>query len=182
MKLTSYKPHTHTKPEKEWHDACEQIAKLVQQMPALEELTYVYPLAELIHLLTNGSWISGLPFMATVWEKISTSLTKIVLDLGQPVRLQQVGKHEYKSYITPAEMKPLVQQTKLRELRLFGMHDSLQSVYWETVFRNTSETGMRVLDLNMAHPPIVRQGHWHKAEDVRGLTIPKADSKEKEYK
>lgn len=151
-------------------------------MPALKELTYVYLLAALACSLMSPSWISGLPFMAVVWEKLSTSLTKLVLDLGQPVRLQQDGTNEYKSYITPAEMRPLVQQTELEELRLFGMHDSLQSVYWETVFRNTSKTGMRVLDLNMAAHPIVRQDHWRKAEDVRGLTVPKADSKEKEYK
>ncbi|RYO69995.1 hypothetical protein AA0113_g3368 [Alternaria arborescens] len=166
QKQYANEPHPHTKPEKEWHDAGEQIAKLVQQMPALKELT----------------WISGLPFMAVIWEKLSTSLTKLILDLGQPVRLQQDGTNEYKSYITPAEMRPLVQQTELEELRLFGMHDSLQSVYWETVFRNTSTTGMRVLDLNMAAPPIVRQDHWRKADNVRGLTVPKADSKEKEYK
>ncbi|KAG9187730.1 hypothetical protein G6011_05601 [Alternaria panax] len=166
QKRYANEPHPHTKPEQEWHDTAEQIAKLIQQMPALKELT----------------WISGLPFMVVTWDKLSTSLVKLVLDLGQPVRLQQDGKNEYKSYITLAEMKPLVQQTKLEELRLFGMHDSFQSIYWETVFRNTSKTGMRVLDLNMAAPPIVRQDYWHKAEDVRGLTVPKANSKEKEYK
>jgi hypothetical protein len=128
------------------------------------------------------SWISGLPFMAVIWTKMSTSLTKLVLDLGQPVRLQQDGKNEYKSYITPAEMKPLVRQTELEELRLFRMHDSFQSIYWEAVFRNESKTGMRVLDLDMEAPPIVRKDHWHKAEDVRGLTVPKENSKEKEYK
>ncbi|KAI4620507.1 uncharacterized protein J4E87_007195 [Alternaria ethzedia] len=155
-----------TKREQEWRDAGEHIAKLVEQMPALKELT----------------WISALPFMAVTWTKLSTSLTKLVLDLGQPVRLQQDGENEYKSYISPAEMKPLVQQTELEELRLFHMHDSLQSIYWEAVFRNTSKTGMRVLDLDMAAPPIVRKEHWHKAEEVRGLTVPKIDSKEKEYK
>ena len=120
--------------------------------------------------------------MAVLWTKLSTSLTKLVLDLGQPVRLQQDGENEYKSYISPAEIKPLIQQTELKELRLFHMHDSYQSIYWEAVFRNTSKTGMRVLDLDMAAPPIVRKDHWHRAEDVRGLTVPKIDSKEKEYK
>jgi 2-polyprenyl-3-methyl-5-hydroxy-6-metoxy-1,4-benzoquinol methylase len=100
-------------------------------MPALKELTYAYLLAALDYSLMSPSWISGLPFMAVIWEKLSTSLTKLILDLGQPVRLQQDGTNEYKSYITPAEMRPLVQQTELEELRLFGMHDSLQSVYWE---------------------------------------------------
>lgn len=130
----------------------------------------------------GSSWISDLPFMAVIWTKLSTSLTKLVLGLGQPVHLQQDGENEYKSYITPAEMKPLVQQTELEELRLFHMHDSLQSIYWEAVFRNTSKTGMRVLDLDMAAPPIVRKEHWRKADDVRGLTVLKTDSKEKEYK
>ncbi|KAI4675582.1 uncharacterized protein J4E88_007615 [Alternaria novae-zelandiae] len=166
QKRYANEPHWSTKSEQNWHDAGEQIAKLVEQMPALKELT----------------WISDLPFMAVIWTKLSTSLTKLVLDLGQPVRLQQDGENEYKSYISPAEMRPLVQQTELEELRLFNMHDSYQSIYWETVFRNTSKTGMRVLDLDMAAPPIVRKDHWHKAADVRGLTVPKIDSKEKEYK
>jgi hypothetical protein len=120
--------------------------------------------------------------MACIWEKLSTSLTKLVLDLGQPVRLQQDGNVEYKSYIAPSEMRPLVQQTELKELRLFRMHDSLQSIYWETVYGNVVKDGMRVLDLQMAAAPLVRKEHWHKAEAVVGLTVPKADSKEKEYK
>ncbi|KAL1796895.1 hypothetical protein ACET3X_005435 [Alternaria dauci] len=177
-----WKPTVPKKGEQEWPNACDRIAMLVEHMPALTELTCVHLLAAPACWLMISSWISGLPFMAVIWEKLSTSLTKLTLDLGQPVRLEQDGTKEYRSYITPAEMRPLVQQTKLKELRLFGMHDSLQSVYWETVFRNTSEIGMRVLDLSMAAPPIVRQNHWHKAEDVRGLTVPKADSKEKEYK
>lgn len=44
MKLTSYQPHWFTKSGQNWHDAGEHIAKLVEQMPALKELTYVYPL------------------------------------------------------------------------------------------------------------------------------------------
>jgi len=44
MKLNSSQPHWPTKSEQNWHDAGEQIAKLVEQMPALKELTYVYPL------------------------------------------------------------------------------------------------------------------------------------------
>ncbi|KAF1834152.1 hypothetical protein BDW02DRAFT_647814 [Decorospora gaudefroyi] len=159
-------PHISTKPEQEWHKAGQEIAKFVQQMTALKELT----------------WISSLPFMACIWEKLSTSLTKLVLDLGQPVRLQQDGDMEYKSYITVNEMKPLLQQTQLKELRLFRMHDSFQSVYWEAVFRNVSESGMCVIDLQMAAAPIVRKEHWHKAENVVGLTVPKEHSKEKEYK
>ena len=44
VKLTSSQPHLFTKSEQNWHDAGEQIAKLVEQMPALKEFTYVYPL------------------------------------------------------------------------------------------------------------------------------------------
>jgi hypothetical protein len=120
--------------------------------------------------------------MTCIWEKLSTSLTRLVLDLGQPVRLQQDGDVEYKSYITPSEMKPLSQQTELKELRLFRMHDSLQSIYWETVYSNKSKDGMRVLDLQMAAAPLVRKEHWHKAQDVVGLTVPKENPSEKDNK
>lgn len=120
--------------------------------------------------------------MSVVWETLPTSLTKLVLDLGQPVRIEQDGDIEYKSYITQADMRPLVQQTKLKELRLFRMHDSMQSIVWETIFRNVSESGVRIADLQMAAEPLVRATHWHKAEDVVGLTVPKQDSNEKEYK
>ena len=127
-----------------------------------------------------------MPFMPVVWEKLTTSLTKLVLDLGQPIKVHYDVKHdhviEYNSYIAANEMKPLVQQTQLKELRLFRMQDSMQSSIWETIFRNTSENGMHVADLQMAAAPIVRSMHWHKADDVVGLTVPKADSKEKEYK
>lgn len=120
--------------------------------------------------------------MSVVWETLPTSLTKLVLDLGQPIRIERDGDIEYKSYITQTDMRPLVQQTELKELRLFRMHDSMQSVVWETIFMNVSESGMRVADLQMAAEPLVRATHWHKAEDVRGLTVPKQDSNEKEYK
>ncbi|CAA9965261.1 hypothetical protein PTMSG1_08620 [Pyrenophora teres f. maculata] len=156
--------------EKEHREAGDAIAKLVEQMPALKELT----------------WISGLPFMPVIWEKLPTSLTKLVLDLGQPVKVHHDVQHdqviEYNSYIASNEMKPLVQYTQLKELRLLRMQDSMQSLVWETIFRNTSENGMRVVDLQMAAAPLVRSKHWHTAEDVVGLTVPKADSKEKEYK
>lgn len=124
--------------------------------------------------------------MSVVWEKIPTSLTKLVLDLGQPINVhhdvQQDRVVDYNYYITANEMKPLVHQTKLEELRLFRMQDSMQASIWEAIFRNTSENGMRIADLQMAAAPLVRSKHWHKAEDVVGLTVPKADSKEKEYK
>ncbi|XP_014551631.1 hypothetical protein COCVIDRAFT_42068 [Bipolaris victoriae FI3] len=158
--------HGKSKSEREWEEAVGKIAKMIEKMPGLKELT----------------WIAGIPFMSVVWETLPTSLTKLVLDLGQPIRIEQDGDIEYKSYITQTDMRPLVQQTELKELRLFRMHDSMQSVVWETIFMNVSESGMRVADLQMAAEPLVRATHWHKAEDVRGLTVPKQDSNEKEYK
>ncbi|RMZ72329.1 cytochrome P450 3A9 [Pyrenophora seminiperda CCB06] len=156
--------------EKEYHEAGEEISKLIEKMPALKELT----------------WISGLPFMPIVWEKLSTSLTKLVLDLGQPIKVHHDVQHdrvvEYNSYITANEMKPLVQQTRLKELRLFRMQDSMQSSVWEAIFRNVTENGMRVVDLQMAAAPLVRSKHWLKADDVAGLTVLKGGSKEKDYK
>ncbi|PZD46777.1 hypothetical protein A1F97_00553 [Pyrenophora tritici-repentis] len=165
-----YEDSKYSKLEKEHRAAGEAIAKLVEHMPALKELT----------------WISGLPFMPVVWEKLPTSLTKLVLDLGQPMKVHHDVQHEkvieYNSYITANEMKPLACQTQLKELRLLRIQDSMQSVVWETIFRNKSEDNMRVADLQMAAAPLVRTKHWHKAEDVVGLTVPKGDFKEKEYK
>ncbi|KAF2132391.1 hypothetical protein P153DRAFT_285814 [Dothidotthia symphoricarpi CBS 119687] len=152
--------------KREWREATEKIAELISSMTALKELT----------------WISGLPFMACVWEKLPTTLTKLVLDLGQPVRLEQDGDVQYKSYITTNEMKPLQHQTMLKELRLLRLYDSLQCVVWETVFRNKSRGGIRVLDLQMAAAPLVRLEHWRQAKDVVGLTVPNEECKEKEYK
>lgn len=120
--------------------------------------------------------------MACVWGALNNSLTKLIIDLGVPVRLEQNGETMHKSYITLAEMKQLQEQTQLKELRLFNMHDSYQSIVWATVHSNTTSGGMRLLELNMAAPPDVRVAHWHKAEDVRGLTVPKEDDRDKEYK
>jgi hypothetical protein len=117
-----------------------------------------------------------------VWEKLPTTLTKLVLDLGEPVRLDQDGEFLHKSYITLSEMKPLLEQVKLKELRLFRVRDSLQPLVWETVFRNISDSGMRVLDLQMAAAPIVRSEQWKKANDVAGLTVPTEECEEKQYK
>jgi hypothetical protein len=105
-----------------------------------------------------------------------------VLDLGEPVRLDQDGDLLHKSYITSNEMKPLQKQVKLKELRLFRVHESFQLTVWETVFRNTSAGGMRVLDLQMAFAPIVRSEQWTKAKDVAGLTVPTEQSPDKVYK
>jgi hypothetical protein len=88
----------------------------------------------------------------------------------------------HKSYITPDEMKLLQEQVKLKELRLFRVHNSFQPLVWETIFRNTSEGGMRILDLQMAAAPIVRSEQWKKAKDVAGLTVSLEDSEEKGYK
>ena len=66
--------------------------------------------------------------MSSVLEKLPSSLSKLILDLGQPIHLHQNGDELYKSYITPIEMKALQQQTELTELRLFRMHYSLQSI------------------------------------------------------
>ncbi|KAF2856991.1 hypothetical protein T440DRAFT_383421 [Plenodomus tracheiphilus IPT5] len=160
-------PHLFTKQEEEWHEAGKNIAKFVALMPKLEELT----------------WISSLPFTAWVWEGLSLSMTKIIIDIGFPVRLQVNGFDDiYKSYITCKELKPLIQQTKLEELRLFHMQDSYQNIIWETVYRNTNEDGMRLLDLTMAEPPLVRPKHWQKANDVAGLTVAIAEACGKEYK
>ncbi|KAH9863150.1 hypothetical protein IAQ61_009427 [Plenodomus lingam] len=112
-------------------------------------------------------------------------MTKIIIDLGYPVRLIVNGFSAHESFITSDELKPLVQQTKLKELRLFHMKDdsySYQPVIWETVYRNSNENGMRLLDINMADPPIVRSEHWHKAEDVAGLTVAHCKTGDKDYK
>lgn len=185
-KHVDYQQSKYSELEKEHHDAGEAIAELIEQMPGLKELTYVQHSQLFALSLMCSSWISGLPFMSVVWEELPTSLTKLVLDLGQPINVhhdvQQDRVIDYNYYITANEMKPLAHQTKLEELRLFRMQDSMQTSIWEAIFRNTSEDGMRVADLQMAAAPLVRSKHWHKAADVVGLTVPKADSKEKEYK
>jgi hypothetical protein len=126
--------------------------------------------------------MSGLPFTAAVWENLPTKLTKLVLDLGEPVRLDQDGNVLHKSYITANEMKPLLEFVKLKELPLFQVRDSLQPLVWETVFRHRSEDAMRVLDIQMAAAPIVRPEQWRRAKNVAGLTVPTEESEEKEYK
>jgi hypothetical protein len=74
------------------------------------------------------------------------------------------------------DMMPLVEFTKLRELRIFGMRDTCQSVIWEAVFRNEADDkGMHVLDLQMAEKPLVRQAHWVGASEVQGLKVSNPD-------
>jgi hypothetical protein len=113
---------------------------------------------------------------------LPTELTKLVLDLGEPVRLEQDGDVLHQSYITPDEMKPMQEYVRLKELRIFRVHNSFQPLVWESVFRNTSEGGMRILDIQMAAAPIVRSENWKKAKDVAGLTVALETSKEKCYK
>ncbi|KAF1913972.1 hypothetical protein BDU57DRAFT_558891 [Ampelomyces quisqualis] len=151
---------------KKWAEATAKICNLLEQMGNLEELT----------------WISGLPFTSVVFEKLPTTLKKLVIDVGEPVRLEQDGDVLHKSFITQNELKPLKEQVKLKELRLFRVRDSVQSIVWETVFRNTSEGSMRVLDVQMAAAPIVRSERWKKAKDVAGLTVPTESANSMEYK
>jgi hypothetical protein len=120
--------------------------------------------------------------MAAIWDELPTSLTKLVLDLGEPVRLEQDGPVLHESYITHGEMKPLVKFVKLTELRLFRIHESFQPTVWETVFRNTSTSGMRVLDLQMAGAPIVRSKEWRMAKDVTGANFPFKGTEDEQYK
>ncbi|KAH7406154.1 hypothetical protein DE146DRAFT_435409 [Phaeosphaeria sp. MPI-PUGE-AT-0046c] len=151
----------------EWKEATEKIGSLIEQMGNLEELT----------------WFSGLPFTAAVLEKLSNSmLKKLVVDLGEPVRLDENGDIIHESYITFNELRPLQEQVKLKELRLFRVHDSIQAIVWETIFRNTSDGGMRILELQMAKAPIVRSEQWKKAKDVTGLTVPTEEATEQGYK
>ncbi|KAL5119518.1 hypothetical protein ACEQ8H_002583 [Pleosporales sp. CAS-2024a] len=149
-----------------WQQATAKICELLQQMSSLKELT----------------WVSGLPFTASVWAKLPTTLVKLVLDLGGPVRLEQDGNLLHKSYITSDEVRPLLEQTKLEELRLLNVHNSFQPLLWETVFRNTSECGMRILDIKMAAAPIVRFEQWKRAKDVAGLTVALEEAEDKVYK
>lgn len=120
--------------------------------------------------------------MTCIWKSLPNTLTKLVLDLNQAFTMYEDGNYQHKFPITSADMKLLLEMTKLQELRLFGMQSSLQPVIWETVFRNTSDKGLRVLELQMVAAPLVRPGHWRKAGDVVDLN-PVSDSiREKEYK
>jgi hypothetical protein len=119
--------------------------------------------------------------MAPLWNALPTTLVRLVVDLGQPIRYEIYGVQR-EHYIQADDMKPLVQQTHLRELRLFRLPFSMQSIAWETVFRNTSDGGMQILELQMADRPIVRNEHWTKADEVRGLNVAHAALLEIEYK
>lgn len=113
--------------------------------------------------------------MDTVWDALPKSLTKLIIDISRPIGVDQHDSKRNK-YISQEGMKSLVEFTKLRELRIFGMRDTFQSVIWEAVFRNEADDkGMHVLDLQMAEKPLVRQKHWVGAKDVQGLRVSNED-------
>ncbi|KAF2691997.1 hypothetical protein K458DRAFT_438286 [Lentithecium fluviatile CBS 122367] len=143
----------------QWCKDVEMICGLINEMINLEELT----------------WMSELPFMEMVWEVLPKTLTKLIIDVGRPVRVDQHNPY-HKKYISQESMKPLVEFNKLRELRIFGMRDTFQSIIWEAVFRNEADDkGMHVLDLQMAEKPLVREKHWVAANDLQGLKVSNKD-------
>lgn len=111
-------------------------------------------------------------------------LSTLVLDLGKHVRVVDDSVNVTKVHISPVDMMPLVKQTRLRELRLFGLRDSLQYIAWTTVYKNKLPGGMQILELQMDAMPIIRDDNnkWHKAVDVRGLTVAQPGVLEKPYK
>ncbi|KAF2709773.1 hypothetical protein K504DRAFT_345443, partial [Pleomassaria siparia CBS 279.74] len=162
--LTTNKGRTVSRQEVEWDGGIERICKLIEKLPNLKELT----------------WISSLPFTEAVWSALpSTTLSTLVIDVGAPVHLDSNYSNR-PTYISQESMKPLVNFRNLKELRIFNIHNSLQSIIWETVYRNTSDNkGMSVLDLSMASGPFVRDQPWNKAKDVMGLNV--TISKKEEY-
>lgn len=133
--------------------------------------------------LTN-SWIAGLPFMPSIFRDLPARLKTLVLDLGNQVRVYDDNVVLMELHISPMDMEPLVKYTRLQELRLFGLRDSLQFIAWRTVFHNKRRGGMQTLELHMDAMPIMRNNNnkWHKALDVRGLTVAQPGLLEKPYK
>lgn len=120
--------------------------------------------------------------MASVFKVLPAKLTKLVLDLGNLNSVKDDGVQLWMRHMNPSDMEPLVKQTRLAELRLLRLRDSLQSIIWKTVFQNESPGGMHILELQMDAMPIVRNSKWHKASDVHGLTVPLPGLLEKPYK
>lgn len=120
--------------------------------------------------------------MASVFNELPTNLTKLVLDLGNHVHVVDDGITLSELHIRADDMKPLLKQTRLLELRLLRLRDSLQFIAWKTVFLSQVPGGMRILELQMDAEPIVRRNQWHKANDVRGLTVAHGGLLEKPYK
>ena len=124
--------------------------------------------------------------MASVFNELPTKLTKLVLDLGNHVRVVDNIVSLTKLHIRSEDMQPLLKQTRLVELRLLRLKDSLQFIAWKAVYLNQLPGGMRVLELQMDDMPIIRcndnNNKWHKALDVRGLTVAQPGLLEKPYK
>lgn len=120
--------------------------------------------------------------MASVFNVLPTKLTKLILDLGNLNSVKDDGVSLWMLHIKPKDMEPLMKQTRLLELRLLRLRDSLQSIAWKTVFLNEVPGGMRILELQMDAMPIVHNIEWHKASDVHGLTVPLPGLLEKPYK
>ena len=122
--------------------------------------------------------------MPSVFDDLPTKLSVLVLDLGNHIRVVDDEFNVTKVHIIPNDMAPLVKQTRLRELRLFRLRDSLQFIAWKTVYLNKRPGGMQVLELQMDGMPILRgnSNKWHKAVDVSGLTVAQPGLLEKLYK
>lgn len=116
--------------------------------------------------------------MEVVWDALPTTLSKLVVDVGQAVRLEPLDSM-HALYLPLESMKPLVNFKKLEELRIFNMRDSLQPIIWETVFQNEAgNQGMRILELQMAAAPLVRKDHWIQGKAVEGLFVSNDDPQE----
>ncbi|KAF3045653.1 hypothetical protein E8E12_011005 [Didymella heteroderae] len=156
----------------EWKEGVDAVCELIRAMMKLKELI----------------WLGGLPFMPCVFDDLNKrKLTKLVLDLHNHVRVADEahdGRFLVKLHISPLDMDPLLKQTKLQELRLRRLRDSMQLITWKTVYLNELPGGMRTLELQMDAMPIIRDGgsKWHKAVDVRGLTVAQPGLLEKPYK
>lgn len=125
--------------------------------------------------------------MPSVFEDLNKrKLTKLVLDLHNTVRVfdEDGNGRVVKLHISSLDMGPLLKQTRLQELRLRRLRDSMQLIAWKTVFLNELPGRMRTLELQMEHAPIIRNddSKWHKAADVRGLTVAQPGFLEEPYK
>ncbi|KAF3046697.1 hypothetical protein E8E11_005620 [Didymella keratinophila] len=155
----------------EWKEGVDAVRELIRSMKKLKELI----------------WLGDLPFMPSVFEDLNKrKLTKLVLDLHNTVRVfdEDGNGRVVKLHISSLDMGPLLKQTRLQELRLRRLRDSMQLIAWKTVFLNELPGRMRTLELQMEHAPIIRNddSKWHKAADVRGLTVAQPGFLEEPYK
>jgi len=119
--------------------------------------------------------------MDIVWKALHRSLTKLIIDISRPIEVDRYSSLR-KKHMSQDGMKSLIGLTKLRELRIFGMRNTFQSITWEAVFRNKAdENEMLVLDLQMAETPIVRQKHWGKPKEIQGLKVSNKDGDTYKY-